>query len=388
VGEGKRNPHKSVPGVPIFDSRLRSTARRSIALFEEYKRTKSRYKSSGEDTPMHLKRLRISNFRSLEDVDIELDSLVSVIIGPNAIGKTTVLEAIRLAKAVLSPRTQAESNQTLNALGITSPHIPQTLFPAALTSNSNKPTKVSAIFKAEVEEIIKIRSMIPQLIPRLAQQSIGINFGNPTQAMAFFASPQGVGALRNAQIQMDTEFSKIENSGRLELNLTVDFNSSTIAGEHPIPQMIFSALEQSLPPTKTLFSYFPADRAMPLGEQPVQLGAADTNQQLESYNSQPQLKYNRLKHVIFNTIIRGSDGREHLTQNFNLIFKRILKGRALGDIGINQIGMLSIPIIDVESGVQFDIDGLSSGEKGLILRNLCISFRFPYQFDFCKMSPH
>jgi hypothetical protein len=22
------------------------------------------------------------------------------------------------------------------------------------------------------------------------------------------------------------------------------------------------------------------------------------------------------------------------------------------------------------------------------LGNLCISFRFPYQFDFCKMSPH
>ena len=35
--------------------------------------------------------------------------------------------------------------------------------------------------------------------------------------------------------------------------------------------------------------------------------------------------------------------------------------------------MLSIPIIDVESGRYFDIDGLSSGEKGLILTSLLIA---------------
>jgi energy-coupling factor transporter ATP-binding protein EcfA2 len=44
----------------------------------------------------------------------------------------------------------------------------------------------------------------------------------------------------------------------------------------------------------------------------------------------------------------------------------------LREIGINQLGMLSIPIRDVESGVEFQIDGLSSGEKGLILTFLLI----------------
>ncbi|MDE2463579.1 MAG: AAA family ATPase, partial [Alphaproteobacteria bacterium] len=46
---------------------------------------------------MHLKRLRVTNFRALDDIDVTLDTRVSVIIGPNAVGKTTVLEAIRLA---------------------------------------------------------------------------------------------------------------------------------------------------------------------------------------------------------------------------------------------------------------------------------------------------
>jgi len=322
---------------------------------------------------MHLKRLRVSNFRSLEEIDVEFDSLVSVIIGPNAIGKTTILEAIRLAKAVLSPRTPNEANQTLNSLGITSPHIPQGMFPAAVTSNSNKLTEIGAVFKMEAEEVQNVRNLLPKLVPILAQQSIGINFGTHAQAMAFFASDQGKVAMKLANDQLEKACNLIENTSTLILNLTINFLSNTIGGSHPIHQLIFAALEQALPPTKSLFSYFPADRAMPIGEQPVQLGAADTNNQLESYNSQPQVKYHRLKHTIFNAIIRSGEGRDDLTQNFKLIFDRILKGRALGEIGINQIGMLSIPIIDVETGVQFDIDGLSSGEKGLILTFLLIS---------------
>jgi energy-coupling factor transporter ATP-binding protein EcfA2 len=56
-----------------------------------------------------------------------------------------------------------------------------------------------------------------------------------------------------------------------------------------------------------------------------------------------------------------------------LLFEKILRGKELGDIGVNEIGMLSIPIIDLESGGEFQIDGLSSGEKGLILTFLLIS---------------
>ena len=60
---------------------------------------------------MHIKSLRVKNFRALEDIEVDFDNRVNVIVGPNAIGKTTVLEAIRLVKALLSPRTQNESNR-------------------------------------------------------------------------------------------------------------------------------------------------------------------------------------------------------------------------------------------------------------------------------------
>ncbi len=322
---------------------------------------------------MHLQRLRVANFRAIENIDVEFDGLVNVIIGPNAIGKTTILEAIRLAKSVLAARTPNESQQTMFSLGIMSPHMPQRLLSTALTTDPDKPTVVKCTFNVGADELTKLESLIPSLAPTLALQGIGQAFTQPAQAMIFLNSPQGKMAVNGAQSALTTEIARLKSTSKLELNLTIDFSSATLRGEFPIQQVLYAALEQQLDPRKTLFSYFPADRAMPTGEQPVQLGAADTNQQLESYNSQPQLKYNRLKNMIFNTVIGNSAGRPELAEQFKVIFDKVLKGRALGEIGVNPIGMLSIPIIDTETGSSFDIDGLSSGEKGLILTSLLIA---------------
>jgi len=106
----------------------------------------------------------------------------------------------------------------------------------------------------------------------------------------------------------------------------------------------------------------------------VQLGAADSAQQLESYNSQPQTKYTRLKNLIFSTSIMGGidvDNRQ-LNIEFEQIFNGVLKGRKLLGLGVNEIGLLSVKIQDTESGRIFDLDGMSSGEKGLILTFLII----------------
>jgi recombinational DNA repair ATPase RecF len=53
---------------------------------------------------MKLKHIAIKNFRALEDIEFDLDSRVGVVVGPNAIGKTTLLEAIRLANTTVVDR--------------------------------------------------------------------------------------------------------------------------------------------------------------------------------------------------------------------------------------------------------------------------------------------
>ena len=57
---------------------------------------------------MKIKSIVIRNFRGLANIETELGELVSVIVGPNAVGKTTFLEAIRLTRCLLAPRFQAE----------------------------------------------------------------------------------------------------------------------------------------------------------------------------------------------------------------------------------------------------------------------------------------
>ena len=44
---------------------------------------------------MRLNRLKIENFRGITSLEIELDRDITVLIGENNSGKTTVLEALR-----------------------------------------------------------------------------------------------------------------------------------------------------------------------------------------------------------------------------------------------------------------------------------------------------
>ena len=233
------------------------------------------------------------------------------------------------------------------------------------------PLVINCVYSLEDEEIDKIKLFKEQFITKIAYQYIGISFPNPSH-FSHLSSPQGTAAIDKATDEFNSEISRLGSNKNLELNLTINPDNRP-SGGFLIQQILLAELEQILDPYKTLFSYFPADRALPTVEQPMQLGLADTGGQLESYSSQPNLKYMRLKNTIFGSIIRGENDKKELYEQFAMIFARILKGRELGVIGINEVGMLSIQIKDIESNAVFQIEGLSSGEKGLILTFLLIA---------------
>ncbi len=54
---------------------------------------------------MKLTYLKVQNVRALEDIEI--------VCGPNASGKSTIFEAIRLVRAVRAPRLQNEAQSVL-----------------------------------------------------------------------------------------------------------------------------------------------------------------------------------------------------------------------------------------------------------------------------------
>jgi predicted ATPase len=322
---------------------------------------------------MYLRTLIAKNFRALTNIAVEFTPGVNVIVGPNATGKTTILEAIRLPKALLASRTSNEATQTLLALGAASPHAPQQIIAPSLAQNIDEPLEIRCGYQLLPEEITVLTGNLTRLVTFIVQERLGPNI-NPANFAAYISSPPGQLTLSATTDEVNSGIEKLKSTGnvcRLELN--IDFKSGLVTTPDPMGASFVSFIDRDLTPDRTKFSYFPADRALPRGEQPIQLGSPDAGQQLEAHNSQPQTKYNRLKNTVFGTIIASENGRQQILDDFRTIFSGVLKGRELLGAGINQWGMLTTLVKDVESGRVFDIDAMSSGEKGLILTFLLIA---------------
>ncbi len=179
--------------------------------------------------------------------------------------------------------------------------------------------------------------------------------------------------MQQAGTYVNENIGRISQSRQCKLALKIDPATSGISGDDSFSQLLFSVLEGTLDPFTTKFSYFPADRALPPGEMPIQLGAVDAAQQLESHNSAPASKYQRLKNTIFASLVDSPESKEILLATFSKIFTKLLTGRAIETFGVNQYGQASIIIKDTITGETFDIDSMSSGEKGLILTFLIIA---------------
>ncbi len=322
---------------------------------------------------MHLKKLEIRNFRAITQLDIELVDGANILVGPNAVGKTTVLEAIRLAKGVLVPRTQNEATQVLVSLGVISQHLPQQINFEAIASDKAVAVEISCHFELSDREI----NALPYEIERLAQYIVAAQQGISLPAgyftlIQFLSTPFGRAALAGATTVAQDNVRRIAAERRCKIALTADPRQG-FRGEDSFSQVLFAVMEGALPPSKALFSYFTADRALPAGEAQIQLGAVDAQQQLESHNSTPSLKYQRLKNVIFSTMVESEESGKKQKEIFQEIFEALLKGRKIESFTVNRFGQASILIRDVSSGKVFDIDSMSSGEKGLILTFLIIS---------------
>jgi predicted ATPase len=321
---------------------------------------------------MRLTSFVARNFRGLEDIEVEFDNRVSVIVGPNAIGKTTILEAIRFSKALLAPRTQNESQQTLMALGAAVPYNAQMFFPDAIARDVTQQIEVRCHYQFDEHEISLLEKSVPQIASDLVLSQFGRSFGSPSANIGFLSSAPGQQVLGQWEGQLSQAIKDLKERKRTcDLDVTVD-PSSRLNSPDPLSATLFAHLDQESRPSLTRFSYFPADRALPLGEQPLQLGIHDAGVQIEAHTSQPQLKYARLKNTIFNAVITSEAERKLLEQEFERVFQGILKGRRLQEIGVNARGALSIRVEDTETRRVFDLDGMSSGEKGLVLTCILI----------------
>jgi predicted ATP-dependent endonuclease of OLD family len=322
---------------------------------------------------MYIKHLAIRNLRALEDIDCELSRRINVIVGPNAVGKTTILQAMRLVKALLAPRTNQETQQVLISLGAASPHFPQRLFVESLLRDPTKQLEISCTFALSDKEISVIQASLSDVVQNLVSSRLGQQFANPATLIAFMQSPQGRQALQDTRKELGEYLVKLQTEKAVLLGIQLEPRSGQIVASDPLGGSLIAFLDQRLPPATAMFSYFPADRALPMGEVNLQLGGPDAQQQLESHNSQPQLKYQRLKHLIVSSLVAQEKSKTTIHDDFETIFSGLLQGRRIKTIGINEHGLLSVMTEDVATKRLIELDSLSSGEKNIALTFLIVA---------------
>lgn len=319
---------------------------------------------------MKIQKLRIENLRGLSDVSLEFDQPTNVIVGPNAIGKTTILEAIRLVKALLMPRYFQEGQQVLVSLGMMSPH-PQLnnyLEFSSVARDQNIPVKIQMVMELNSEEVEYLLSSKDQLSMEILKGQLGRNEDQNQFALTqFLSSDEGRKRLEKSNEEIEKFIGNLKAPYNIPVQLTMDPNSGNIQGDNQLNQTMIILLERRHPPHKALFSYFPADRAFPTGETNIQIGSAEANNQIQSHLGQAATKYQRLKQTIVNNLLLSGVDQNELQKDFSSVLGKLLPGKEMAGISVTPVGTLKVSIRDTASGKVFDIDGMSSGEKGLIL---------------------
>jgi predicted ATPase len=315
---------------------------------------------------MRLINLKIKNFRGLKDIEFALDSPVSVIVGPNAIGKSSILEAIRLHKAILSPTHVNEALEVLQAMGAFSPHT-QTAIMESLFGDPKLPLEIRLTLELEDRELSALEGSVPQMALSRLRSSMALAPGQQNIVLTqFLSSPGAQQRLSEITSEMQKNVQDLRGTKRIVPTLLGDPTQQILRGSDLFAQEVVTALMSTVPFTHTLLNYFPADRVMPTGEVALQLGSPDAIAQMKSHIANPATKYTRLKQYLVNQSMRGKEAREELEADFDLVFSKLLTGKKLAALKLTLQGLLSVAIQDQSTKSTYDIDYMSSGEKGLL----------------------
>jgi len=319
---------------------------------------------------MKIRKLKIENLRGLSHVECDFDQPTNIIVGPNAIGKTTILEAIRMAKALLMPRYWQEGQQVLVSLGAMSQHpqLSSYLDYGALARDASEPLRVSMSIELGASEVEFIKSAGQQIGVELLRGELGRPDDQSLLALTqYMSSTQGRTRLEESAKVVGEKLESLKPPYSLPFQLILNGTTGQVQGSDPFNQALIVALERRCPPHQALFSYFPADRAFPSGEVNIQIGSAEASIQIQSHIGTAAAKYQRLKQTIVNSLLLSGVDQSQLREDFDYVLKKLLPGKELAGLSVTTVGTLKVAIKEANTGKVFDIDSMSSGEKGLIL---------------------
>jgi len=202
---------------------------------------------------MKIRRLYIKNFRQLRDINLEMSKNLSVIVGPNASGKSTIFEALRLAKAILFPRMQDELRNVLISLGATSAHFfnsQMQLDISAIAGDVEFPVVIGMFLEFASEEISLLRSERSNIARSLISAQLGRSMEDPNFDMrTYFSTEIGKTAEASALLAVDDALNTVVSGAKLH-EVFINISEGQIKTSDTIINMFVGRIEQMLSPDK------------------------------------------------------------------------------------------------------------------------------------------
>jgi hypothetical protein len=235
-----------------------------------------------------------------------------------------------------------------------------------ITGDNQKETVIDLRIEVTKEEIQILKQDIESFVIQRLQNQLGQNNVSRINLIAFLSTPNGRQRINEVQKETEQLLVDFEKTYVAQIKLIVYQNK--INGLNGFHQEIISYLFKSPIFSETLFTVFTADRNFPTGDTNIQLGQNEIGQQMQSYSIQPQVKFARLKAAIISFLMINSNDISPIQNDFKLIFDSLIPGKELAGINLEKrTGRLSVLIKEIDTNAVYDIDFLSSGEKGLLL---------------------
>lgn len=179
----------------------------------------------------------------MEDIEFQPKAGINVLVGPNAVGKTSVLEAIRLTKALLAPRYRDETPQVLQSLGASTPHMmfgEQQIDFSAIAGNSSKPLELTVEFSLSEREISVLEANELQLSQAIVRSKIGQERQSQLDLIQYMSSPLGQEQQCLAAQEFKQYIINLRSTYQISLGLIIKLagNSLQINSKDTLAQLI------------------------------------------------------------------------------------------------------------------------------------------------------
>ena len=324
---------------------------------------------------MKIQRLRVQNFRAINELDMITGHTMIVIAGPNGCGKSCVLDAIRFIKSTYGGYTPNEWDQWFNEFQIQRSQDPQSM--RALLRDRGRPAYLEATVALHDEEKQYIRDNLSPLTEEVALSRLLPGTTYETWSQRVRVRGQEPGALVQQVQELGRQYGQ-DLTKELQQDHHVGTVTVTPDGRVTITiNMVHETIWRIYQPGRFgLLDYHGAHR----NYSRERLGGVDLSLKTQEEQQKQSVLYNyaskyaniksqmAAEYVLDILRRRGggsTDGHQSLSRTLAELVRQFFPGKSFDGVRSNEEGELEFSI-DVGNGQKHDINELSSGEKEIL----------------------